>query len=224
MSSSAIDPIGHTRIDTVPDAFRAQHAARTQAQQFARIQAARQAAAAAAAAATPATSATRQSSSPNIDVPGASTDPLRDQYTAHCLKLAIQAFHDQQARLDTHAIAVNRALRDEQTALQARADAANDLGTIQGLLPQLPYRFVVGVPPMLPLPLSAAAQPTSAMVAPVTPTEKRRSSTEGAASSPPSHPQQKADAARGGESRWPGRQSAPADRDQMPRAPHPRAA
>ena len=219
MSSSAIDPIGHTRIDTVPDPYRAQHAARTQAQQFARIHSTRQATAAAAA--TP--SATRQSSSPNADVPGASIDPLRDQYTAHCLKLAIQAFHDQQARLDAHAIAVNRALRDEQTALQARADAANDLGTIQGLLPQLPYRFVVGVPPMLPLPLSAAAQPAPAMVAPVNHAEKLRSSTEGAASNPPPRPHYKADAGRGGESRWPGRQSAPTDRDQMPRAPHPRA-
>ncbi len=217
MNSSAIDPIGHTRIDTVPDPYRAQHAARTQAQQFARIHSTRQAAAA-----TP--PAPRQSSSPNADVPDASTDPLRDQYTAHCLKLAIQAFHDQQARLDAHAIAVNRALRDEQTVLQARADEANDLGTIQGLLPQLPYRFVVGVPPLLPLPLSAAAQPTSTMVAPVTNTEKLRSSTEGAASNPPPRPQYKADAGRDDESHWPGRQSAPADRDQMPRAPDPRAA
>lgn len=217
MSSSAIDPIGHTRIDTVPDPYRAQHAARAHAQQFARIHSTRQAAAA-----TP--PATRQSSSPNADVPGASIDPLRDQYTAHCLKLAVQAFHDQQARLDAHAIAVNRALRDEQTALQVRADAANDLGTIQGLLPQLPYRFVVGVPPMLPLPLSPAAQPTSTMVAPETQAEKLGSSTEGAASNPPPRPPYKADAARDDESHWPGQQSAPTDPDQMPRALHPRAA
>lgn len=222
MSSSAVDPIGHTRIDTVPDPYRAQHAARAQAQQFARIHSARQATVAATAAA--ATSAAWQSASPKADVPGASTDPLRDQYTAHCLKLAIQAFHDQQARLDAHAIAVNRALRDEQTALQARADAANDLGTIQGLLPQQPYRFVVGVPPMLPLPLSVAAHATPTIVAPVTHTEKLRSSTEGAASSPPPHPRQKAGAARDDESHWPDRQSATTARDQMPRAPHPRAA
>lgn len=222
MSSSAVDPIGHTRIDTVPDPYRAQHAARVQAQQFARLHSARQATVAAATSA--ATSATRQSASPKADVPGASMDPLRDQYTAHCLKLAVQAFHDQQARLDAHAIAVNRALRDEQTALQVRADAANDLGTIQGLLPQLPYRFVVGVPPMLPLPLSPAAQPTPTMVAPVTQAEKLRSSTEGAASKPPPRPQYKADAAHDDESHWPGQQSAPTDPDQMPRAPHPRAA
>lgn len=217
MSSSAIDPIGHTRIDTVPDPYRAQLAARQQAQQFARVQAAKQATAASA-------SAAGQFARNKADNAAASTDALRDQYTAHCLKLAIQAFHDQQAGLDAHAIAVNRALRDEQTALQVRADAANDLGTIQGLLPQLPYRFVVGVPPMLPLPLSAAAQPTSATVAPVTQAEKLRSGTEGEASNPPPRPQQKAGAAPDAESRWPGQQLAQEDHDQRSRAPRPRAA
>lgn len=217
MSSSAIDPIGHTRIDTVPDPYRAQLAARPQAQQFARVQAAKQATAASAPAA-------GQFARIKSDDAAASTDSLRDQYTAHCLKLAIQAFHDQQARLDAHAIEVNRALRDEQTALQVRADAANDLGTIQGLLPQLPYRFVVGVPPMLPLPLSAAAQPTSATVAPVTQAEKLRSGTEGEASNPPPRPQQKAGAAPDAESRWPGQQLAQEDPDQRSRAPRPRAA
>ncbi|MFY0478512.1 hypothetical protein [Achromobacter marplatensis] len=69
---------------------------------------------------------------------------------AHCLKHAVQAFHDQQARLDAHSIAVNQAQRDEQTVLEARAEAANDLGTIQGLLPLQPYRFAVGPPPLLP--------------------------------------------------------------------------
>lgn len=188
MRSLAIDPIGHPRIDTVPDPYRAQHAARPQAQQFARIQAERQAAAAAA----------KQSASIKPDALDASSDRLRDQYTAHCLKLAIQAFHDQQARLDAHAIAVNRALRDEQTALQVRADATNDLGTIQGLLPQLPYRFVVGVPPMLPPPMDAAAHAAPAMVAPVTQVTKLRSSTEGAASNTPTHPPRKAGPARDG--------------------------
>lgn len=218
MSSRAVDPIGHTRIDTIPDPYRAQHAARPQAQQFARIHAARQAVPAAAA--TP----SRQANKTGRDEAGASLNPLRDAYTAHCLKLAIQAFHDQQARLDAHAIAVNRALRDEQTALQVRAEAANDLGTIQGLLPQLPYRFVVGVPPMLPLPLSAAAQPTSATVAPVNQAEKLRSGTEDKASNPPPRPQQKAGAAPDAESRWLGQQLAQEDHDQRSRAPHPRAA
>ncbi|MBB1594637.1 hypothetical protein [Achromobacter sp. UMC46] len=69
---------------------------------------------------------------------------------AHCLKNAIQAYHDQLAALDAHSLATHQALRDEQTAQQVRAEAANDLGTIQGLLPLQPYRFSVGLPLILP--------------------------------------------------------------------------
>ena len=69
---------------------------------------------------------------------------------ADCLKHAIQAFHDQLARLDARSLAANQALRNEQTAQQVRAEAANDLGTIQGLLPLQPYRFSAGLPPALP--------------------------------------------------------------------------
>lgn len=59
----------------------------------------------------------------------------------------VLAFHDQQARLEARSIAVNQAERDEQTLLQGRAEAANDLGTIQGLLPLQAYRYAAGVPP-----------------------------------------------------------------------------
>ena len=65
---------------------------------------------------------------------------------AHCLKQAAEAQLAQQARLDAQSVAVNRAEIAAQTVLQVRAQAANDLGTIQGLLPLQAYRFVVSPP------------------------------------------------------------------------------
>lgn len=65
---------------------------------------------------------------------------------AHCLKQAADAQLAQQTRLDAQSVAVNRAEIAAQTVLQVRAQAANDLGTIQGLLPLQAYRFVVSPP------------------------------------------------------------------------------
>ncbi len=103
---------------------------------------------------------------------------LRDQYTAHCLKNAVLAHQAQQARLRERAIAANQAQRDEQTALQARADAANDLGTIQGLLPQQLYRHAVGVPPIVAQQFTAPADVGPPLVGPVANITKMRSRTE----------------------------------------------
>lgn len=180
MSFRTVDPLGPARIDDARDPYRSERlraqmrsdrAARPQAPPFARIQAARQPAAATA-------TSSRKSVSVRNDVPAVSANPLRDQYTAHCLMNAILAFHDQQARLDARAIAVNQALRDEQATLQARAEAANDLGTIQGLLPQQPYRYATGVPPILAQQLTPAAGGAQVMVGPVTHAAKTRGSTD----------------------------------------------
>lgn len=171
MSSRAIDSLGAIRIDDVGDPYRSERvralaqterAGRPQASSFARLRAAQQPAAATAAALRPPADVSKHD-------PGESIDQLRGQYTAHCLRAAIQAFHDQQARLEARSIALNRAERDEQTERQARADAANDLGTIQGLLPLQPYRFAAGVPLILPQPWVAAADGAQSMAAQVAP-------------------------------------------------------
>lgn len=109
-----------------------------------------------------------------------SADPLRDDYTAHCLKLAVQAFHEQQARLDARIAQVNQALKDERTLLEGRAEAANDLGTIDALLLQQAYRYAAGVPAALapPMPSSSGHAPLS--VAPVALAAKTRGATEDA--------------------------------------------
>ncbi|MEN4918480.1 hypothetical protein ABE485_07395 [Achromobacter spanius] len=180
MTSYAVDPIGAAGIDDVRDPYRAErlreqmragHAARPQAAQFQRLQAARKPAAAA------------PGQRPEIartHGPATSANALRDDYTAHCLKAAIQAFHDQQARLDARAIALNQALKDEQTLLQARAEAANDLGTIQGLLPQQAYRYTAGVPPFLAQQMTGTAGAAQMMVGPVAEAAKPRGSTDDA--------------------------------------------
>lgn len=189
MSSYAIDPIGAAGIDDVRDPYRAErlhaqiragHAARAQASQFQRMQSARK----------PAAAATPPGLKPDISTKDShleSATALRDDYTAHCLKAAIQAFHDQQARLDARAIELNQAFKDEQTLLQARAEAANDLGTIQGLLPQQPYRYTVGIPPVLAQPLTATAGVAQTMVGPVEHAAKPRSSTQEPFSADVSH-------------------------------------
>jgi uncharacterized protein YukE len=164
MRSSLIEPAGPARPLYHPD--RVAHA---QASPFAPARALRQPAA--------------TTSGPSAGVAshdGMSVHRLRDQYTAHCLRNAVLAYHAQQARLQERAIAVNRALRDEQAALQARADAANDLGTIQGLMPQQIHRHAVGVPPIVAPPFTAAAGVGQASVAPVADIAKTRSATENA--------------------------------------------
>ncbi|CAB3822435.1 hypothetical protein ACUDCK_18560 [Achromobacter sp. CF-sbj1-Ac2-l] len=187
MSANAIDPIDPPRIDAVRDPYRLERlhaqlrtdrAMRARAAAFSRIHAAQTQAVSATAAvaasqppppAAPAATASSapRAAAPKMDAPGIALEPLRDQYTAHCLKLAIQAFRDEQARLQARTVATNRAERDAQAALQARAEAANDLGTIQGLLPQLPYRFVAGLPAILPSQTVAAPGPAPITVGPV---------------------------------------------------------
>ncbi|CAB3684063.1 MAG: hypothetical protein J0I68_03040 [Achromobacter sp.] len=209
MSANAIDPIDPLRIDAVRDPYRLERlhaqlrtdrAMRARAAEFSRIHAAQAqavsaTAAAAAAAATsqptpPAAPASTASSAPpaaapKMDPPGIALEPLRDQYTAHCLKLAIQAFRDEQARLQARTVAINRAERDAQAALQARAEAANDLGTIQGLLPQLPYRFVAGLPAILPSQTVAAPGPAPITVGPVAQAAALRNATDDALAGDP---------------------------------------
>ncbi|MFY1877813.1 hypothetical protein ACOTF3_17680 [Achromobacter xylosoxidans] len=148
MSAKAIDLMGSVRIDDVRDPYRAERLraqAWTERAGFARTQVA-------ATAASPQRGA--GAGRPAVGVP---LDRLGDQYTAHCLRNAIQAFHDAQARLLARGIANNQALREEQAALRARADAANDLGTIQGLLPLQAHRIAASLPLLLPPPLAVVA-------------------------------------------------------------------
>lgn len=70
---------------------------------------------------------------------------------AHCLKLAMQVVREQQAALEARSIEVNRAEQKDLTMLQVRAEAANDLGTIQGLTPLQQYRYAAGVPVGVPV-------------------------------------------------------------------------
>lgn len=161
MSAQAIDPMGSVRIDDVRDPYRAERLraqARTERAGFARTQAVALALAHAGRSQAVATAALPQrgagAAKPAV---GLSLDRLGDQYTAHCLRNAIQAFRDAQARLQARDIANNQALREEQAVLRARADAANDLGTIQGLLPLQAHRVAAGLPLLLPPPLAVVA-------------------------------------------------------------------
>ncbi|WP_241130834.1 hypothetical protein [Achromobacter xylosoxidans] len=161
MSAKAIDPMGSVRIDDVRDPYRAERLraqARTERAGFARTQVAALALAQAGRSQAAATAASPQrGAGAGRPAVGVSLDRLGDQYTAHCLRNAIQAFHDAQARLLARGIANNQALREEQAALRARADAANDLGTIQGLLPLQAHRIAASLPLLLPPPLAVVA-------------------------------------------------------------------
>lgn len=181
MSHCGIDALDAARMGDVRDPYRAE---RLRVQ----MQAARGA---------PAPSFTRpQAERPRATTPpgvtglaragaGASVDPLRDQYTAHCVRNAIRAFHEEQARLQARGAAVNQALRDEQTVLQARAGAANDLGTIPALLPLQPYRIAAGQPALLPPALVVAASAAQAMVVPVAAATAPRNATDDALATDP---------------------------------------
>ncbi|KAA5923062.1 hypothetical protein F1536_17280 [Achromobacter xylosoxidans] len=189
MSAKAIDPMGSVRIDDVRDPYRAERLraqARTERAGFARTQAAALALAQAGRSQAAATAASPQRGAgagrPAVGVP---LDRLGDQYTAHCLRNAIQAFHDAQARLLARGIANNQALREEQAALRARADAANDLGTIQGLLPLQAHRIAAGLSLLLPPPPMTAAGAAPAAVGPVGRAATLRSATDDAGASDP---------------------------------------
>ena len=184
MNARAIDPMGTARIDDVRDPYRAERlrtqmradrVARPQAPPFARIQAARPPA-------VPTAAAPQQPVIVRKDDRDQSVNPLRDQYAAHCLMHAIEAFHDQQAKLEAQALAGNQALKDEQVEQQARAEAANDLGTIQGLLPLQPYRFVAGVPPIMVQQVAAVSGAAPLVVGPVAHAAPLRNATDDALS------------------------------------------
>ncbi len=175
MNARAVGPIGHARIDDVQDPYRTERlraqarATRVAPASFARMHAALRPAEA---------DATRHVERPGDGV--APLDTLRDQYTAHCLRNAIRAYHDQQARLDADGVAASQAVRRERTAQQARADAANDLGTIQGLLPLQAYRSAAGIAAILPPPSTPATGAAPWSVGPVTEAAKVRGSTDDA--------------------------------------------
>lgn len=180
MNSLSLQPPGGFGTDNVRDPYRTEHVAtqlradrlaRPQATPFPRLLAARHSA-------QPATAVQRPDIASQQDA--TSVDPLRDDYTAHCLKLAVLAFHEQQARLDARIAQVNQALKDEQTLLEARAEAANDLGTIDALLPQQAYRYATGMPAVLAPPLPSPPGPASLSVAPAASAAKTRGATEDA--------------------------------------------
>ncbi|WP_191577403.1 hypothetical protein [Achromobacter insolitus] len=107
-----------------------------------------------------------------------SADLLHDDYTAHCLKLAVQAFHAQLARLDARTAAADQAVKDEQTRIEARADAEHDLGTIDALLLLQSYRNAAGIPAVLAPALPAVTVAPPLTVAPVAAAAKARSAAE----------------------------------------------
>lgn len=180
MSSTPLQPPALARIDDIRDPYRtervgaqlrADRLTRPQTTPFPRLPAARHSAQAAAGAPRASGESTNGA---------ASVDPLREDYTSHCLKLAVRAFHEQQARLDARIAQVNQALKDEQTLLQARADAANDLGTIDALMPQQAYRYAAGVPAVLAPSLTFMTDAPPPFVAPVARAAKTRVATQDA--------------------------------------------
>ncbi|MGE8706219.1 MAG: hypothetical protein ACN6O5_26330 [Achromobacter sp.] len=179
MLPSSIAPTSAVRTDDAGDAYRtervgaqlrADRVARTPPTPFHRIYATR-------APALP-TSAAQRPRAPADHNLAPSADLLHDDYTAHCLKLAVQAFHAQLARLDARTAAANQAVKDEQTRLEARAEAEHDLGTIDALLPLQAYRHAVGIPTVLAPALPAVTGTPPPMVAPVTAAAKARSAAE----------------------------------------------
>lgn len=181
LRSDALYPLGPARTDGPSDPYRAERlrtqtrtdrASRSQTAQFAWLPGVRNAGSRATA------------SNPKLPIdPGAEAraaiNSLGEAYTTHCLKLAIEAYHAQQARQEAHALATSRAVKEEIAKQQARAEAANDLGTIQGLLPQQAYRYATGVPPVV-AEMSAATVVAPGMVGPVAAAANARSSTDDA--------------------------------------------
>ncbi|AVJ28332.1 hypothetical protein [Achromobacter spanius] len=179
MLPSPIAPTGAVRTDDAGDAYRTERAgaqlradrvARTPPTPFQRVYATR-------AAALP-VSAAQRPRAPADHTLAPSADLLHDDYTAHCLKLAVQAFHAQLARLDARTAAANQAVKDEQTRLEARAEAEHDLGTIDALLLLQSYRNAAGIPAVLAPALPAVTGAPPLTVAPVAAAAKTRSAAE----------------------------------------------
>ncbi|MDH0681437.1 hypothetical protein [Achromobacter animicus] len=179
MLPSPVSPTGAVRTDDAKDAYRteqvgahlrADRVARTSTTQFQRLYATRALPLPASAAQRP-----RDLSDHNLTP---SADLLHDDYTAHCLKLAVQAFHSQLARLDARTAAANQAVKDEQTRLEARAEAEHDLGTIDALLLLQSYRNAAGIPAVLAPALPAVTGSPPLTIAPVAAAAKTRSAAE----------------------------------------------
>ncbi|WP_343738213.1 hypothetical protein [Achromobacter sp.] len=179
MLPSQIASPGAVRTDDARDAYRtervgaqlrADRVARTPPTPFQRLYAARALPLAADAAQRP-----RVPADHNLTPPA---DLLHDDYTAHCLKLAVQAFHAQLARLDARTAAANQAVKDEQTRLEARADAEHDLGSIDALLLLQSYRNAAGIPALLAPALPAVTGAPPLTVAPVAAAAKTGGATE----------------------------------------------
>lgn len=182
MLPSPVSPTGAVRTDDARDAYRteqvgahlrADRVSRTSSTQFQRLYATRALPLPAGVAQQP-----RDPSDHNL---APSADLLHDDYTAHCLKLAVQAFHAQLARLDARTAAANQAVKDEQTRLEARAEAEHDLGTIDALLLLQSYRNAAGIPAVHAPALPAATGALPQTVAPVAAAAKARSAAEHAA-------------------------------------------
>ncbi|MCD0502112.1 hypothetical protein [Bordetella petrii] len=160
MSLSILDPIGHLHSGDIRAAYRAE---RPQAPpQTERVAGSRPALFARLADGQPAAVSTRKTVPTQPGDSVRTGEWLRDLHATHRLNSAVQAFID------------------EQAMLQARAHAANDLGTIQGLLPLQPYRFAMGNPPLQPQQLAAAAGLAPAAVGPVANVAPLRSATDDA--------------------------------------------
>lgn len=179
MLPTPIAPTGAARTDNAGDAYRtervgaqlrADRVARTPPTPFQRIYATRATALPASAAQRP-----RVPADHNVAPPA---ELLHDDYTAHCLKLAVQAFHAQLARLDARTAAANQAVKDEQTRREARAEAEHDLGTIDALLLLQSYRNAAGIPAVLAPALPAVTGASPLTVAPVAAAAKARSAAE----------------------------------------------
>lgn len=179
MLPSPISSTGAVKTDNAGDAYRAERVgaqlradrvARTPPTPFQRLYAAQTS--------PRATSGAQRPRDPADHSVAPPADLLHDDYTAHCLKLAVQAFHAQLARLDARTAAANQAVKDEQTRLEARAEAEHDLGTIDALLPLQAYRYAAGIPAVLAPSLPAATGAPALMVAPVAAAAKARSAAE----------------------------------------------
>lgn len=179
MLPSPIASPGAVKTDDARDAYRtervgaqlrADRVARTPPTPFQRIYAARAPALATSAAQRPRVPADHDVVQP--------ANLLHDDYTAHCLKLAVQAFHAQLARLDARTAAANQAVKDEQTRLEARAEAEHDLGSIDALLLLQSYRNAAGIPALLAPALPAVTGAPPLTVAPVAAAAKARGAAE----------------------------------------------
>lgn len=163
MSRNAIDSLDAVRIDAVHNPYLAERVRGQSRVDLDRLERARAYASVQAeqAASAPAPQASLQ----NLIDPNVNLNQFRDKYAEHNLSSAIEAFHK------------------EQAALQARADAEHDLGTIQGVLPLQPYRIAVAAPPVVAQQIAAVVNNLKPEVMPVRNVDGLRNASDDALSS-----------------------------------------